>query len=262
MTEDTIIIEFGQQIEDIAYRITLLSDDEIKDNLKEYTSIMKAFCKKVMPKLFGAGKYKMDVTDNGYDGAVVSFTCDTPHPDKFANTENVISIEQHCPENMTELRQRQLFALVCMFKSMFTKASKDEDHRMPFNGHWTLDVSSAEMIHKQPKIQGFNGCTLMTESVISQVVNCPDLKTLDDVKKHFGIKHKVKKEHAPAVDRKEAAEAQLDALKKRIKASQKKIKTKTSRSTKKSKAVSKKHVKKAAAAATNKKARNTKKKAA
>lgn len=228
MTEDATI-EFSERTEDIAFRVSLLSDKELKANLREYRNVMRAFCKKVMPELFGKGKYKMEVTDNGYDGTIISFTCDTPHPDKFANTEQIVSIDMHCPESMTDMQQRELFSLASMFKSMFTKEDTRNDHQMPFNSHWTLDTTQAETVHKQPKLAGFSGCSVMTESVICQVLHCPDFKTLDDVKKHFGIVKKTassKKTASEKKTKKKVSTKKTKAVKKSTKRASKKASSK------------------------------------
>lgn len=185
MIDDDAKIEFGQPADDIARRVSLLSKPELKKSLAEHMRIVKLLCKRVLPKLFGEGNYKMDVADS-YNGVMLSFTCDKKHLDRFVSEEAVLSIEQHCPDGLNDVKQRTLLAVSCMLKRMFTKSDAYNDHKL-INECWTYDnsLSQCETIHKQPVVSGFNGCSVMSDVVIHQVLHCPDLKTLDDVRKHL-----------------------------------------------------------------------------
>lgn len=247
MNDDIVRVDFTRTYDEIAFRIRLLSDQELNTNLKEHKDVMKLFCKKVMPKLFGEGKYTMTSIDDTYN-VNIKIICDTKHPGKLADSENVVSLAMNCPEGMDNEKQRLLFALVCVFKSMFTKESDSNDHQMPFNGTWTYDSTQVETVYKQPKIPGFSGCSVMTQSIITQVLHCPDFKSLDDVKKHL---------EGPAKEKKPVKSKATKA-----KSSSSKAKSKQSSSTKKPVKKPVKKQTKPSAKKPAKKSNTTKKKAA
>lgn len=132
-------LEFDQPADDIASRVMLLSKSELSSSLKRYEKCMTLLCDNVMPKLFGEGKYNMTSEDDGCS-VIVQVMSDTLHPKRFASGKVVLVMCQSCPQDMPSMKHKLLYALACMFRSMFTSgSSRDDGHSMPVEGCWQND---------------------------------------------------------------------------------------------------------------------------